>query len=214
MKRLLLIAAAAAAVFLSAPALADVTFGASVTNANGNLSTRLTWSTNPVATTCQASGHPSWTGAKAPSGSLDLPPITQSGTYDLTLSCTRVGDTQAVFRHTRPLTNTDGTALAPCAAGATSGTCLVGYRFYRANNAQITSPQMVEVRDPATLTYTWTGLSAGAHYFASEAINANGVPSPLSNPWTKTITATAVENSSVRLTVNPVPSAPNPTSGS
>jgi hypothetical protein len=198
------------ALCLAGIARADVTFGASVTNANGSLSTRLTWSTSPVATGCQASGHPSWTGTKAASGTLDLPAITLSGTYNLTLSCTRTGDTSALVRWTAPITNTDGTALAPCASGVTSGTCLRGYRIYRrVGSIDMNGAEMTEISDPATLTRAYSNLVAGTHNFAAEAFNANGVPSALTPIASKVISATAVENASVTLTVNPIPRAPS-----
>ena len=70
MKRLLIVAALA---LFAAPIFAQtVTLTPSVTSGAGSISTTLTWSTNPVAASCSAAGHASWTGAKGPSGSATL----------------------------------------------------------------------------------------------------------------------------------------------
>lgn len=171
---------------------AAVTFGASVTNANGSLSTTLTWSA-PGATGCTASGHPSWTGAKAASGTQALPAITLSGTYTLTLTCAQPGDTRAVMTWTNPTQNTDGSAYAnPKHTRVCHG----------ASATAITS--CVNVASPGT-THTFTGLPAGQRFFQAFAVNQSDVSSVASNTATKTLTAGGNENGSVTLTVNPVP---------
>jgi hypothetical protein len=211
MKRLLLsLALVAFAGSALAQVAGDVTFGASVTNANGTLNTTLTWSTTPAATSCTASGHSSWTGTKAASGSLALPAIALSGTYNLTLTCNWPGNTSAIVSWTRPTTNTDGSALALCPVPVpSSGACLAGYRVFKDETADIASPEAQLVNTPSALTHTWTNISpAGTYYFAVEVFNANGVPSVLSNVASKVITATASKAASVTLTVNPKPSPP------
>ncbi len=187
----------AMAVGFAAPADAAVTFGASVTNANGSLSTTLTWSA-PGASGCTASGHPSWTGAKAASGSLDLPPITLSGTYALTLSCTTPGNATTTVFWTLPTTNTDGTAL----------TNLKGIRVNYGTSP--TALDQIKATDSATATSTVVGdLAPGTWYFVIRAYNTAGVDSaPTAPPATKTVTAAAVQNASVSLTVNPIPNNP------
>lgn len=191
---------------LTAPAFAAepaITFGASVTNANGSLSTRLTWSTSPVATSCTASGHAAWVGSKAPSGALDLPAITLSGTYQLSLSCTWAGDTQAALTWTAPTQNTDGSAYANPG----------GYRvYYGATSAAVQSaatPNRI-ISNPATLTTQYTGLAAGQHCFAVTAFNAATPPveSAKTPSACKTTTDAVAQSSSVSLTVNPIPNAP------
>lgn len=185
----------------------SVTFGASVTNANGSLATRLTWSTSPAATGCTAAGHSSWTGAKAASGQQDLPAITLSGTYTLTLTCTWPGDTQARLTWTAPTQNTDGSALAKCASQTATGPCLRSFTIHRGASATTLSDSRA-VDDRNATSYTWTGLAAGTHFFAVRALNGDGVQSDLSNAISKAITATQTRNSAVTLTVNPLPNAP------
>lgn len=184
----------------------SVTFGASVTNAAGELSTRLTWSTTPAATSCTAAGHPSWSGAKAGSGQLDLPAITLSGSYTLTLACTWEASTQAVLRWSTPTTNTDGSALTKCASQMSTGPCLRSYLILRGASPTVLSDSRT-LNDRNATSYTWTGLAVGQHFFAIRAVNGDGVQSELSNIATKTIVATQTRSSSVTLTVNPKPSA-------
>lgn len=180
----------------------------SVTSGNGSLSTRLTWSTAPAAASCVASGHTSWTGAKPSSGAADLPPITMSGTYNLTLVCTWPGDTTATVKWTAPTTNTDGTALAKCPTADTTGACLAYFNVYRrVGSADVSTGEVTPVRDPNAVLLAKPNLVTGVHYFGVEAVNGNGVPSVLSNVGSKTITATATRTESVTVTVNPKPSA-------
>ena len=185
----------------------SVTFGASVTNANGSLTTSLTWSTTPAATSCTASGSPSWTGAKAASGTQALPPINMSGTYNLSLLCTWPGDSTATLSWVAPTTNTDGTALAKCADQVVTGSCLRGYSVNR-DTASGVLPDVVAVNDRNALGYVWTGLAAGTHYFTLQAVNGNGVMSSPTGEVSKVIAATQTRSSSVTLTVNPMPAVP------
>lgn len=209
MKRLLLLAALA----LSAPIYSQtVTLTPSVTSGVGSISTTLTWSTTPAAQSCVASGHTSWTGDKAVSGTLALPAIALSGTYTLTLACTWPGSSSsATVNWIQPTANTDGTALARCATPTSTGPCLQRFHVYRAATAAaIGSGEMTPVRDPAAVSYVWPNLAAGVHCFAVEAVNGDGVPSPISNVSNpcKTIAAAQTVSRSVTITVNPRPSPP------
>lgn len=182
----------------------SVTFGASVTNAAGSLSTRVTWSTTPAATSCTAAGHPSWTGTKAASGTADLPAITMSGTYTLTLACSFPADSAARLSWTAPVTNTDGTALAKCASQTATGPCLRSFSVHRGTSpTALTTPVIVDDRNATS--YTVTNLPAGTHYFAVRARNGDGTESALSDVGSKVIGSSQAANASVRLTVNPLP---------
>jgi hypothetical protein len=185
-----------------------VTLTPSVTSGNGSLTTSLTWSTTPAAASCNASGHSSWTGAKAASGTQELPAITLSGTYNLTLACTWPGDSGATVTWVAPTTNTDGTALAKCASGDSTGPCLAGFRVYRrVGSSDMSSAEMTLVTNPNATSHVFTGLGVGVQNFGVEAINGNGVPSAMSNIASKTITASTTRTESVTVTVNPKPSA-------
>lgn len=185
-----------------------VTFGTSVTNANGSLTTVNTWSTAPLATNCTASGHPSWTGTKAGSGTQSLPAITLSGTYSLTLACTWASDSGAVLDWIAPTVNTDGSALVKCASASSSGPCLAYFRIYRRNGSAdlTTGAEVTPVNDPNATRYTFGGLAVGTHYFGIEVVNGNGVPSKITAAdLPKTVAAATTRTASVTLTVNPVP---------
>lgn len=185
-----------------------VTFGASVTNGNGTLATRLTWSTSPAAASCQASGAPSWTGTKPAAGELDLPPITMSGTYTLTLACTWPADTSARLSWTAPTQFTDGGTLAKCTSQSSTGPCLHSYRVYHGvgENAPLDDVRLVNDRNATA--YEWTDLPVGTHRFAVTAITGAGVESDKSAIGVKVIGADVTRSSGVTLTVNPVPEAP------
>lgn len=190
-----------AGLFFCSPAQAQtppsMEFSASVTNADGALSTRLSWSTTPAASGCTASGHPAWTGDKPAAGQLDLPAITLSGTYQLTLTCRWPGDSTAELRWSVPTRNTDGTAL----------TNLAGFKiYYGTAPAELT--QVVNVANAAATAYLLEGLAPAAWYFSLTAYNSNGVESSRTETVSKTISADADRSSSVTLTVNPIPDAP------
>lgn len=204
MKRLLLAVSClllASASFAAEPTY-SVTFGASVTNANESLSTRLTWSSSPAGATCAASGHSTWTGPKAASGALDLPKITMHGTYNLSLSCNWPADTQARLCWQAPTQYTDGSAIPP--GGIT------GYGIYQGTSAA----NLTRVDTVTTgLCATRTGLALGTHYFAVTAIATGGAESARSGVGNKTITGAVTRNGSVSLTVNPVSVAPKGADG-
>lgn len=184
----------------------SMTFGASVTNANGSLTTMLNWSTTPAATSCTASGSPSWTGTKAGAGSFALPTITMSGTYNLSLSCTWPGDTTATLSWVAPTQNTDGTPLTKCLSQTTATSCLRSFNISHGTASGVL-PDVVAVNDRNATSYIWTGLAAGTHYFAMTAVNGLGVESALTPEVSKVIAA-VTQTSAVTLTVNPKPSAP------
>lgn len=206
--RLLHIAAAAALALAGASAHAAVTFGASVTNANGELQTTLTWDA-PGASSCIAAGHPDWSGPRPARGEQAMPPLTLSGTYTLTLSCTTPGDSTARLTWEPPTTNTDGTAYTNPA----------GVIVYAAQTENaVGQPGGVEARltDGGASAHTFDGLAPGEWFFGVRVINASGATSdlqtrsPSGGPARKVITAASVEDSSVTLTVNPVPSRAGP----
>jgi len=201
------------ALAFAAPAHAQtVTLTPSVTSGNGSITTTLTWATNPAATSCTASGHASWTGTKAASGTQTLPAITMSGSYSLTLACTWPGDTTATVRWTAPTTNTDGSALAKCASSTSTGPCLAKFHVYRAACAGFPTgactPEMTPANNPNATSQQFTGLAPGTHFFGVEAVNGDGVPSVMSNVASKTISGTTTRTESVTITVNPKPSPP------
>lgn len=182
-----------------------ITFGASVTNANGELDTTLTWEA-VGASGCVGSGHPDWNGDKPASGTQQLPTISLSGTYALTLTCTFPGDRSARLSWQPPTENTDGSAL----------TNLAGYSIHwgrsssaLTNSAVIsTSEAIPDPEHPGNVMHVLENLATGQWFFAVRARNAQGVESALSNVASKTITASTTSESSVSLTVNPVPKAP------
>jgi hypothetical protein len=140
---------------------------------------------------------------------VDLPPITLSGTYNLTLTCNWPGDTTATLTWTAPTTNTDGSALAKCASDTTVGPCLAYYNVYRrVGSTDMNGAEVTPVRDPNATTKVYTGLGTGTHNFAVEAVNGNGVPSVLSNIAAKVITSAVSKSQSVTITVNPKPNPP------
>lgn len=192
---LFVIAAVIVAAIFAGRASAATTFTASATSANGQLATSLTWSS--TLSECVASGHPSWEGDKPSSGSLDLPPITLSGTYTLTLACSQPGDDTASLFWKAPTQNTDGSAL----------TNLAGYRVVY-GRSPTTMTQTVELANPSLLAYVVEELSPGTWHFAVKAYNAAGVESAQSNVASKTMTLGTDETESVTLTVNPIPNAP------
>jgi hypothetical protein len=185
-----------------------VTFGASVTNGNGTLTTRLTWSTSPAAASCTASGAEDWNGAKPAAGELDLPAITLSGTYTLTLACTWPADTSARLSWEAPTQYTDGGALAKCASQADTGSCLHSFRVYHGVGASAPLDDVRLVNDRNATAYEWTGLPVGTHRFAVTAITGDGVESDKSAIGVKVIGSDVTRSSGVTLTVNPVPKAP------
>jgi hypothetical protein len=209
MKKTILASLVLVAALSCAQALAQttptLTFTAETTTGAGSVVPKLTWATTPAATSCTASGDPAWTGTKAASGTQTLAAITMSKTYRLT--CTWPGSTTATLSWVAPTTNTDGTALAKCAASTDSGPCLAKYRISRGASATA----LTDTRDhnfPLGTTATWTGLAAGTHFFGIKAVTGDGVESALSNVVSKVVNPTATVDRDVAITVNPQPNPP------
>lgn len=182
-----------------------LTFAASTTTGAGSVIPVLTWSTSPAAASCTASGDTAWTGTKAASGTATLAAITSSKTYQL--SCTWPGDTQARLTWVAPTANTDGSALAKCTSQTDTGPCLRSFIVNKGTSAtELVSP--IAVNDRNATSYTWTGLTAGTHFFGVEAVTGQGVESALSNVVSKVITSATSVNRNVAITVNPQPNAP------
>ena len=182
------------------PALAqtapELVFTAKTTTGVESVVPELTWSTNPAATSCTASGASNWTGSKPASGTATLAAITTSQTY--TLACTWPGDTAATMRWTAPTLNTDGSAL----------TNLAGYRVKWGTSPTLATSSTRDIANPATLTTGFTGLAQGTWYFGVLAYNSAGVESALSEIRSKAIVATAATTRTVGVVVNPRPNAP------
>lgn len=174
-----------------------ITFTANSTSATGSLTPRLTWSTQPVASSCTASGG--WSGNKFASGSETLATITASRSYTLTCAW---ATGSATISWTRPTTNTDGSAL----------TNLAGYRILFGPSASDLS-QSMSVTNPSATSFTVPSLGAGTWYFAVRAVTSTGSESDNSSLVQKTITGV---NSSrtINITINPTtppPTNPPPT---
>jgi hypothetical protein len=198
-------AAALGASLSHAQTTPTLTFTAQTTTGAGSVVPALTWSTTPAATSCTASGAPDWTGTKAASGTQNLTAITSSRTY--TLACTWPGDTSARLTWVAPTQNTDGTALAKCASQTATGACLRSFTIHHGASATVLSDTRA-VDDRNATTYTWTGLTAGTHFFGIRALNGDGGQSELSNVVSKVIASTQTVNRQVAITVNPAPNPP------
>ena len=163
-----------------------VTLRANATSATGSMTPVLTWSTNPVATSCTASGG--WSGTKAASGTQTLSSISSSTNY--TLTCTW-GSGSATISWTAPTTNTDGSTL----------TNLASFRIYYGTSSGSLS-QRSDVSDNTQRSATINSLSAGTWYFSVRAVNTGGMESANSNIASKAVTgATAAQ--SVAITITP-----------
>jgi len=175
-----------------------VTLRANATSATGSMAPVLTWSTNPVATSCSASGG--WSGTKAASGTQTLATITASTNY--TLTCTW-GTGTARVSWVAPTSNTNDTPLVNLAA----------YRvYYGTSSSSLT--QSSEVNDITLRTATISSLTLGTWYFAVRAVNTNQLESGNSNIASKAVVG-ATAASTVGITINatppPTPTPPPPT---
>jgi hypothetical protein len=174
-----------------------VTLTANRTSATGSLAPVLTWSTNPVAQSCTASGG--WSGTKAASGTQTLPTINASTNYTLTCSWGNTGSANVTW--TAPTTNTDGSALTNLAGfKVLYGTSSTAFSAYRS------------VTDVNSRSTTISSLAPGTWYFAVRAINSTQGESANSNVTSKNITgATAARTVSITITApTPVPPPPAP----
>jgi hypothetical protein len=162
-----------------------VSLSATPTSGTGSVTPRLTWSTNPVATSCTASGG--WSGTKAASGAQTLTAINANTNY--TLTCTW-GTGSATVNWTAPTTNTNGSAL----------TNLARYKvLYGPASNNFT--RYVAVDDPTRTSAVVNSLAPGTWYFSVRAVNSSGVESVNSNVASRAVTgATAARTVSVTVT--------------
>ena len=173
-----------------------VTLNANSTSATGSLTPVLTWSTNPVAQSCTASGG--WTGTKAASGTQTLATITASTNY--TLTCTW-GNGSANVSWTAPTTNEDGSTL----------TNLAKFKIYYGTSSSALTNSVV-VDDVTRRSATVSPLTTGTWYFAVRAVNTAGAESANSNIASKSVTG-AQAAKTVAITINAAPPPPPPTTG-
>jgi hypothetical protein len=149
-----------------------VTLQANKTSSTGSFAPVLTWSTNPTAKSCTASGG--WSGTKAANGTQTLSTITASTNY--TLTCTW-GEGTANVSWTAPTTNVDGSAL----------TNLARFKvYYGTSSTSLTSSTTVD--DITSRSATVSSLTPGTWYFAVRAVNTAGVESGNSNVASKSVT--------------------------
>lgn len=179
---LVLVAAGAA----HAQSAGVVTLRANSTSATGRLVPVLTWSTNPTATSCRASGG--WAGTKAASGTATLPAINANTNYTLTCSW---GTGSSTVSWVAPTTNTNGTPL----------TNLAGFRvYYGTSSTSLT--QSSTVNNVAARSATIASLTPGTWYFKVRALNTAQVESNDSNIASKTV-AGATAARTVNITITP-----------
>lgn len=181
----------------------ELTFKAEAVTGSGKVTPQLTWSTDPAASSCTASGATDWAGAKAASGSVTLEPIAQSATY--TLVCTWPGIIGATISWTAPTTNTDGSALPICPADNSTGNCLLKFRLSYGKSPTVLS----SVKDIGRNVRTWSlpELSGGVWYFSMQAVRADGVASaPTAPPKEKRTDEAATVSRTVGIVVKTQPS--------
>ena len=168
-----------------------VTLRANATSATGSMAPVLTWSTNPVATSCSASGG--WSGTKAASGTQTLATITASTNY--TLTCTwSTGSARVSW--VPPTTNNNGSALVNLAA----------YRVYYGTSAS-TLTNTAEFNDITLRAATIGSLTPGNWYFAVRAVNTSQVESVNSDIWNKAVSGSTAA-STVAITISSPPTTP------
>jgi hypothetical protein len=96
----------------------------------------------------------------------------------VTATAATTGSGTATVKWVAPTENSDGTAL----------TNLAGYTVYYGTDAStLTQAQSVQVSNPATLSYTVSGLTSGTWYFAVASYTTSGQASTLSTVSSKTI---------------------------
>lgn len=170
-----------------------LTFTSETVTGVENVTPRFTWSTEPAADSCTASGHPEWAGAKPSSGTEELAPITQSATF--TLTCEWIGG-RAKLSWTPTTKNTDGTPFNDPAG--------IRIHYGRASGVLTETKDVMEPSPPLS-EYVLDGLAPGRWYFAVRALNSAGVASDLSNEATKVVMASTNVNRTVSIVVNPKP---------
>jgi hypothetical protein len=82
----------------------------------------------------------------------------------------------AILTWQPPTLNSDGTPL----------TDLTAFKLYW-GTTQGTYSRSTTIANAAARTYTVSGLASGTWYFVVTALNAQGLESPYSNPWSKTV---------------------------
>lgn len=192
-----------------------VTLGASVTSGNGQLTTDITWSTNPPLTTgtpCVASGHANWTGNKAGSGSQTVT-ISTSGTLPLSLTCTFPGTVGiAEFSWTPATTNTDGSNYVNrnfTRIRYTFNPTLPVSPLPACNAGGVVCVDVADDVTPRPTMRTVTGLTTvGTLRAVATHVNSVNAESAASNAVTKVFTGAVPVTQSVSITVNPVPNGP------
>jgi hypothetical protein len=175
-----------------------VSLRANQTTATGSLTPVLTWSTNPVARSCRASGG--WSGDKAASGTQTLPSINANTNF--TLTCSWSGGT-ALVRWTAPTQNTNGSTL----------TNLGSFRILYGTSASSLT-QSHTVSDVSARQATIQSLAPGTWYFAVRARTTSNLESTDSTVATKNVTgATAASTVAITITptTTPPPTTPPPT---
>jgi hypothetical protein len=194
-RKLVFILLSVAATAAHAQTAGVVTLRANQTSATGSLTPVLTWSTNPVAQSCRASGG--WSGDKAASGTQTLPSINASTNY--TLTCSWSGGT-ALVRWTAPTQNSNGTPL----------TNLGSFRVVYGTSATSLT-QSYTVSDITARQATIQALTPGTWHFAVRARTTSNVESPNSNVATKNVTgATSARTVAITITSAPPPTNPPP----
>jgi hypothetical protein len=188
-KTLLLCALALFAGTAAAQTAGVVTLTANATSASGSFQPTLTWSTNPAASSCSASGG--WSGTKAASGKQTIATINTTVSYTLTCNW---GSGSATVRWTPPTTNTNGSAL----------TNLAKYKI-RYGTSSSSLDRSTTVDDPSRSSHTIGALAAGTWFFAVRAINSSNVESSDSNVSSKSVSA-ASSAKTVRISI-PAPPA-------
>ncbi|HEX6638001.1 MAG TPA: fibronectin type III domain-containing protein [Steroidobacteraceae bacterium] len=178
----------------SAQTAGVVNLTASPTSGTGSVTPKLTWSTNPVATSCTASGG--WSGTKAASGSQTLTAIKANTNF--TLTCTWGGSGSATVNWTPPTKNTDGSAL----------TNLASYKIlYGTSSTSLTKTKTID--DPTARSASVTSLTPATWYFTVRSVTTGGVESANSNVASKavkgasaakTVTVSVTPSSGSRLT--------------
>lgn len=172
-----------------------VTLNANQTSATGSLVPVLTWSTNPTAQSCTASGG--WSGTKAANGTATLSSISASTNYTLTCSWSS-GSANVTW--TAPTTNTNGSTI----------TNLAKFKvLYGTSSSSLSNSATVD--DVTRRSATISSLTPGTWYFAVRAVNTSGTESANSNVTTKAVTGASAARS-VAITITPT--TPPPPSGS
>lgn len=152
------------------------------TSGSGSVTPKLTWSTNPTAQSCTASGG--WSGTKAASGTQTLTAIRANTNF--TLTCTWSSGS-AVVSWVAPTKNSDGSNLTDLASFKV---------LYGTSSTSLT--RTASVTDPTRRNTTIGSLTPATWYFKVRTVNSKGVESNDSNVASKSVTgATAAKTVSV-----------------